>query len=444
MKLFSALIVLLTVLALACFVTEVQASQGAYAAYLVAFIGTAAIAGTMTRSMQMENVSRLYANTLTNLIPDTYRALDVVSRELTGAIPSVTRDAQADQVAQNQTLRIPVTRANTAGKDITPAMSIPAAADQTIDNATLTIQKLRAFPFSWQAEEQYAMNQGPGFLTIQQQQIAQALRAAINEVEADVCNYAYLGASRAYGTAGTTPFASTLGDPAQVRKILDDNGAPPTDRSLVINTAGGAALRTLAQLTKANEAADTSMLRQGTLLDIHGFQIRESAQIKIPTAGTASGATTNNAGYAVGATTLTLASAGTGTILAGDVITFAGDTNKYVVVSGSSDVSAGGTVVLAAPGLRVAMSAATKAITMVATSTRNLAFSRNAILLATRLPMAPTTGDLALMREIVTDPRTGIAFSLTVWPGYYKVNFEIGLAWGVSVIKPEHIATLLG
>lgn len=63
------------------------------------------------------------------------------------------------------------------------------------------------------------------------------------------------------------------------------------------------------------------------------------------TTGTASGATTDTAGYAAGDSTVTLASAGTGTIIIGDVIKFGNDPDsEYVVTSGDSDVSNGGSV----------------------------------------------------------------------------------------------------
>ena len=42
------------------------------------------------------------ANTLTDLAPDLYAALDVVSRELVGMIPSVTVDARVNQAAVGQ------------------------------------------------------------------------------------------------------------------------------------------------------------------------------------------------------------------------------------------------------------------------------------------------------------------------------------------------------
>ena len=379
------------------------------------------------------------ANTLTNLIPDVYAALDVVSRELVGFIPSVYRDSRADRVAYNQTLRVPVAPANGAGGDISPAMSLPSIANQTIGNATIALSKQRYFPFSWSGEESYAMDAGPGYLSLKQAQIAQAIRAACNEIENDLAVGVYKAASRAYGTAGTTPFASDLSDTANVRKILDDNGAPLTDRSLVINTTAGAKLRTLTQLTKVNEAADSSMLRQGTLLDVHGFAIRESAQIGTVTKGTGASYLVNNAsGYAVGDTAITL-DTGSGTILAGDVITFAGDTNKYVVKTAlTSNV-----VTIAAPGLRATLADNT-AVTVGNNFTPNVGFSRNAVVLATRLPAIPMEGDMAIDREVVTDPRSGLSFEVAVYPGYRMNTYHLSVVWGYSVIKPEHTAVLLG
>jgi P22 coat protein - gene protein 5 len=382
------------------------------------------------------------ANTLTNLIPSAYRALNVVSRELVGFIPSVQLDPSAEMLAVGQTIYIPQAPVNSAGKDISPAMAFPTAAYQTIGTKSHSLTKQRAFPFSWQNEERKAMDAGPGYLSINEQQIAQAIRACVNEMETDIAVAAKNGASRAFGaTAGTAP---VLTDWANAKKILDDNGAPSTDRTSVFDTTAGVALRSTSNLYKVNEAGDGgSLLRQGLLGNLFGFNLRESAQIQTTTKGTAASATTNNAGYAVGATTLTLAAAGTGTILAGDIVTFAGDSNKYVVATGNSDVSAGGTIVLAEPGLRVAMSAATKAITVFGTCARNTAFSRNSILLSTRLP-ASVPGDLATDRQVITDPVSGISFELSMYPGDRMVHYEVAACWGVTVIKPEHLAIIVG
>jgi len=379
------------------------------------------------------------ANTLTNLTPDIYAALDIVSRELVGFIPAVTRDSTADRVASGQNLRIPVSPANAAGATITPAMSLPSAADQTIANAALTITKQRYFPFSWTGEEQKAMDYGPTFQSLKQYQIAQAIRAAVNEVETDVAVAAQLGASRAYGTAGTTPFASNLTELANVRKILADNGAPPTDRQMVLGTTASTNLRGLTNLYKVNESGEADMLRQGTLSNLFGFEVRESAQVQNITKGTGTLYTSSTAGFAVGTTSIPVIT-GSGTILAGDVITFAGDTNKYVVATG---VAAPGTIVLAAPGLRQALAASAVALTIGNNYAANMAFTRNSILLATRLPAVPVEG-LARNVEIITDPRTGISLRLAEFPNYSRVQYEVSAAWGWMATKPEHIAVSVG
>lgn len=382
------------------------------------------------------------ANTLTNLIPELYASLDVVSRELVGMVPAVTVDAIASRAAKDQTIRSFVAPASSAS-DITPGLTAPDTGDQTIGNVTLSITKSRKVPIRWNGEEDLAVSGSYGAQSIRAAQIQQAFRTLANEIEADLTAL-HVNASRAAGAAGTTPFG-TAGDytaASLTRKILADNGAPLTDMQLVIDTAAGANIRGK-QASSSQEFGD-SMLRQGVLLDINGMMIRESGQIKTSTAGTGASATTNTAGYAVGATTITLASAGTGTIVAGDVITFAGDTNQYVVASGDTDVSNGGTITLAAPGLRKAIGTSATAITVVAAAARNMAFHRSAIVLAQRLPALPQGGDAAIDRTVVTDPRSGLSFEVSQYAQYRQMYWEVACAWGVKVVKPEHVALLLG
>lgn len=386
-----------------------------------------------------------YANTLTGLIPDLYEGLDIVSRELVGFIPSVDRNFSAERAAVGENVRVPVTQSGTTA-NIVPAMTIPEPTDRTVDYTDIVITKSKAFNFGFTGEEMRGLNNGPGARRIEVDWFMQGIRALTNEIEQDIATAAYLSASRATGTAGTTPFASTLGDSAQVRKILDDNGAPQTDRSLVIDTAAGASLRTLSNLTRANEAGTTMTLRDGELLNVHGLSIKESAQIQRPVIGTASNtADVDTTGYAVGATTIGLASAGSGTILAGDYITIAGDTNVYLVKTGDADVSGGGSITIAAPGLRQAISTASgQAITVVARSARNIAFHRNAIQLVCRAPELPNGTDAAIDSMMMTDPRSGLSFEIRVYEAYRKMRAEIGCAWGVKVIKDAHVAALLG
>ncbi|WP_454869437.1 hypothetical protein [Pseudomonas gorinensis] len=221
-----------------------------------------------------------------------------------------------------------------------------------------------------------------------------------------------MNTSRAYGAAGAAPFGTSgdMSDFAQARKILDDNGAPQSDMHMVL---GGAAVPNVSgkmSTLQANTGGPQAeaLLRMGALGDFQGLLLHDSAQVKEGViSGTGASATTNTAGYAVGATVITLASAGTGAILAGDIITFAGDTNEYVVVSGDADTSNGGSITIAEPGLRVAMSAAAKAITVIAASHRNMFFHRSAIQLATRAPAMPEGGDAADDVMIVTRPCIG-------------------------------------
>mgnify|MGYP003645998278 CR=1 FL=1 len=379
-------------------------------------------------------------NTLTNLLPDLYADLDIVSRELTGLIPAVTIDASLARGKIGQAVYIPVAPVNTSSS-ITPAMTVPAEADQVIASVAVSLTKAKAVKFSWDGEEERGLNTGPGISSIWRGQFAQALRVLVNEVESDLAGL-QSQFSRAYGTAATTPFgtAGDFTDASNALRILKDNGAPLSDNQLVINTAAGASF--LGKQAEANRQGTDTILRQGVFQTVSGMDIRESGQIVSQTAGSFSTGTLTSAVRAVGATSLVTTADYTAGLAAGDIITLAHESgsSKYVI-----QAVAAGAITISEPGLRTATAATgTIAITKVATSARNMAFNRSAIVLATRLPERPSAGDMAIDVTTLVDSRSGLAFEVAIYPGYRKVVYEVSLAWGYAVIKPEHTALLLG
>jgi len=379
------------------------------------------------------------ANTLTNLIPTLYEALDVVSREITGLIPAVGINASAERAALNESILIPVTPTTTT-YNITPGSTPGDNGDQTISTVEMKITKSKMAPVRWNGEEQLGFGNNGTYNIVLAQQFAQAMRALVNEVEGDLAGL-YVGASRAYGTAGTTPFAASLSDAAQVRKILVDNGAPLNDLQLVVDTTAGAGLRSLTNLTHANENASDATLRRGVLLDLVGFKVRESAGIKTHTKGSLTGTplVNNASGYAKGATSIAFDGTTAEDVKAGDVVTFGSAADKYIVAKDAEDSP----LVLNAPGL-VASVANDAAVAIGNNYVANLAFDRQAIQLVTRAPAMPEGGDSADGVEYVTDPVSGLTFQVALYREYRRVKFEVGLAWGVACIKPAHCAILLG
>lgn len=385
------------------------------------------------------------ANTLTDLIPDLYAALDAVSREQTGYIPSVARDSTAERAAVGFPVRYPISPAANVG-DIAPAMQVPEPTDQTIGNDSVVITKARAAEFGWVGEEQRGLNYGPGAMTVQADMIAQAMRSLANEVERDIAVAAARSASRAVGTAGTTPFASDVSAVSQARKVLIDNGAPPGDLNLIVNTDAGANLRTLYGVNTNRDFSSATLNQQGVLATPHGVSIRETGQPVYQEAGTVTDTTVTGVN-AVGATAIgvtTAATTGAVSLSAGDVIAIAGDGNQYVV---AADVTIAanttGTIVIQEPGLRKATAGAEDVSTLSAFAA-NVMFYRQAVQLVTRAPALPSSGDMAIDSMMLTDPRSGLTFEARVYPGYRKVRYEIGLAWGVKVTQPRHTALLLG
>lgn len=381
------------------------------------------------------------ANTITNLIPILYESLDVVSRELVGYIPAVTRNSGAERAAVSETVTYPVVPA-IATQPISPGVTAPDNGDATIGTATMTISKSKYAPIRWNGEEYRALSNNAMYRNVVRDQFSQAMRALVNEVEVDLHNEGYKNSSRAVGSAGQAPFgtAGTLTDASYAFQVLDDNGAPKGDRHMVLGTAAMANIRgKQSVLFKVNEAGTADLLRRGVIGELMGFMLHDSAAPTVHTKGTGT-AYVFNGSHAAGVTSI-VAKTGANTVVPGDVLAFEDDANnKYVVNTG---IAAPGTLAIGEPGLRQAQTDG-KTITVGANYTPNLVFSRDALHLVTRTPSMPEGGDMADDVFDLTDPVSGLTFQIAVYRQYRQVRWEVGLAWGVKAVKRAHIATIMG
>lgn len=391
------------------------------------------------------------AITLTGLTEILYKSRDIVAAEPVAFTNSVMVNSDgSERVSLNGTVKSIRTSTPTLNTSVTPAMTIPAADDVTAIVDSVAIGQTANVKIPLRGEELRQLQNCSSKEDFTNNVVAQAFRVIRNAIEAHVATIAYKGASRAVGTAGTTPFASTYNLINNARQILVDNGCPAGDGmvSLVLNTAAGTNLRNLSNLQKVNESGNEALLRRGTLLDISGIMIKESAGITSGiTAGTMASATTSNAALTVGQTVLPLATAGTGVVAAGDSITLANDTNVYVVSAVSfagANPASGDTITIAYPGLRKAQSAATRAITVTAAFTPNVLFHKMSTELIIRPPALPDGGDAADERTTLADPVSGLVFDIGLYKGYQMNMLDITTFYQGKVWKPEFVANLLG
>ena len=365
--------------------------------------------------------------------------MDIVSRELVGAIPAVTRDMSAETAAIGEEIKFLIT--SSAGtQDVVAGMDVTEGSGETLGKRVLKITKAKkADPIVWTGNEQVMVR---GILNqVLVDQTSQRIRALVNEIETDLCNEiaaSAIGIGNTVGTAGTEPFTTDLKLLTAGLKKLKDKGAPTGDLQAVLNTTAGMNLRNLSQLQKVNESDDRSLLRQGLLGNLMGFGIRESAGYSEHTAGTAAGYLVNG-GAKAGETEVTI-DTGSGTFKKGDFVKFGSSTKVYVI---KDDVASGGTVLKLVSPLQEDV-ADNSAVTNNGNYFVSGEFDRSSVWLATRNIPVPEGGDKAIDRYVVTDPISGLSMTAALYPGYYQNQIEISVAWGVGVIKPEHTIAIVG
>lgn len=375
------------------------------------------------------------ANVFTALVPTLFQAAQQVSADPFGVIRSINTQFDDKGVAKGDVVTVPVAPVR-AATDFAPGVAASQGDDSTATSVGVLITQSKKVSWHLTGEQQRSLQNGSDAIEWARQLVAQGMRTLRNLAEADACLAIKLGASRAVGTAGTNPFASDINIIPDVRKVLADNGAPLSDLQLCIDTSAGVAARKLGIVQQAYQAGNDAERRSGDLMRQFGFSITESSGIATHTKGTGASYVTSGS-TAAGVQAVALVT-GTGTVLAGDVVTFAADTaNKYVVNSG---VAAPGTMTLGRPGARMVIPTA-NALTVGNSFTPNMAFERNAVVGIMRPPLIPQNPTIT--QQLISD-LSGMTYLLLEIAQYGQVTWELHIAYGFKVVQGEHVALVLG
>lgn len=373
------------------------------------------------------------SNNLTALAPTLFSAAKEVAAESFGAVAAIRADFNDRGVASGDSVTVPIAPTRTAS-DFTPSNVTSTGTGATAEDVKVQITKSRKVDWVLTGEQIRSLENGTNYEEWVRQLIAQGMRALRNECEIDCVTAIKTGASRATGTAGTNPFASALTTLADARKILRDNGAPLADLQFVGDSTSEANLLKLGVVLDASVAGSDAERRSGILRRQYGFEMRTSAGIEVHTKGTGTSYQLS-AAAAAKARTINV-DTGSGTLLAGDIVTFAGTAHKYV----ANSALAAGSFTIGRPGLLVA-EADNDAITIGNDYTPNLCFERSAVVGVMRPPLIPA--NVTIQQMLISD-QFGMTYLLLDIQQYGQRTWELHLAWGFKAVNSEFIALLLG
>ena len=377
------------------------------------------------------------ANDLTQVAPILVAQGLLALRENAVMPRIVNMDYETEAKKENQKVTVPIPSA-IAAQSVTAAATPPSTSDVAPTDAEVTLNQWYEAPF-YMTDKDMAQA-GSGTIPIQ---ASEAIKALGNNID-NYCHSLYVGIYGTAGAAGTTPFASTIAEATDARKMLNKQLAPLSDRRLVLDPDAEANFLGLGAILQADQRGDTGGIIEGSMGRKLGFDCFMSQNVTEHTTGAVGTILVDDAGaVAVGVTSIHMDGFTTKASV-GDIFTIAGDAQEYVVTA-ASDLAGTDSDVSFLPALKVALPDAdtNEAVTFVASHIVNLAMHRDAIALATR-PLLDVGGNLGNIIQSATDPVTGLTLRLEISREHKRTRFSYDILYGATLVRPDLAVRLMG
>jgi hypothetical protein len=371
-------------------------------------------------------------NTTTYVVPQLLAQGLLALRQMAVMPRYVNRAYEATAGEKGSSIDVPVPSAITAVA-VTPSYLAPDDTGVSPTSVNIALDQWYEAPFFLNDKEMLEVQSG----TIPMQ-ATEAVKALANNVDnailglsANIYGYA--------GVAGTTPFGADLSEFLDARKALNNQLAPTDPRFVAINPDAEANALGLRAFQDAAFRGD----REGILNGQIGFKLGSTwfmdQNIPTHTAGGWTNVGTTTGTNAAGATTINL-TGGTGSILAGDIFTLAGDTQTYVCVVPTG--TAPTTSMTIQPALKLAASSS-NLVTVKASHVCNLAFHRDAFAFASRPFAGADPMGLGVFQSAV-DPISGLTLRLEVSRQYKRTRFAYDILYGVKTVRAALACRIAG
>jgi hypothetical protein len=382
-------------------------------------------------------------NTLAEAIPQiTAQTLKVLRENC--VMPRIVNGSYSREATyKGKTIDIPLTNTLTTRSVIPGAVSPDTGMNNIVPTSIpLTLDQWHEAPFRMSDSELKEIVDG-----FDSEVLQEAVRAIANKVDSDILAL-YKKVSNYVGTAGTTPFGTSLVEAQEALRVIKQNKAPTRDRFLVVDPFAEVNLLGVSTIQKVNESGSNQALRTGELEGYQalGFTIYQDQNIGFHNTS-ATGTYAIDAVAAVGATTIEVDNGAgavpTASLVVGDKFTIAGSTTQHTVTAVTAGSPANADTYTIFPALDDAK-ADGDLLTVVSTDyTYNLAFHPDAFAFASR-PLMDVEVTGGGMISTISDPVSRLTLRFEVAREHKQTVFSVDCLYGVTVLRPELAVVVMG
>lgn len=404
-------------------------------------------------------------NTLSNIMPKILARGLMTLRQRCIMPRIVNSDYSIEAAKKGTTIDVPVPVAvgvsdvAIATTPVGPSALTPAVVQIPLD------QWVQNDPIGLSDKELVEIDANEHFLPMQMQEAVKALASNVNQFIFAKYKGQYRGVYGMIGnpsvlystiidpfdTAASTEDTNGVSAATNAKKILNIQLCPRTDRRGVLNFDAEANALDLASFHQAERIMSNVVVMEGEIGRKFGIDWVADDDVPDHTAGSVQETTPTNCKInvttAVGDVTVSIKdSTNTETLLRGDIIQFANDTDRTYVVIGSAShtILSAGTSVGIYPAMR-SIEAEDDLVHVANDHAVNMVFHRDAFAFATR-PLLANSQQYSLGNQMISmqDPKTGLILRLEVSRQHKQTVWEFDILYGADLVRPDLAMRIAG